>query len=80
MKVRPLAGQAGTTADTDGQDAGNCRLTASADGRERPQTAPECRSVSAFVAGALEALDRDDVAAAQALFRDLAAGLALTGG
>jgi hypothetical protein len=32
------------------------------------------------VAGALEALDREDVAAARALLRDVAARLALPGG
>jgi hypothetical protein len=37
------------------------------------------RSVSALVAGALEALDRGDVAAAQALLRNVAARLALAG-
>jgi hypothetical protein len=80
LKVTSPAGQAGTEADSDGQDAGNRGLTASADGRGRPQTAPEGRNVSDLVAGALAALDQGDVAAAQALLRDVAARLALAGG
>jgi hypothetical protein len=84
LKVRPPAGQAWTGADSGGQDAGNRGLTSVPDGPDRPRTAPECRSVSesvsALVAGALEALDRGDVAAARALLRDVAARLALPGG
>jgi hypothetical protein len=57
-----------------------CGLTASTDGPERPRTISECQSVSALVAGALEALDRDDAAAARALLRAIAARLALPGG
>jgi hypothetical protein len=79
------AGQAGTAADTDGQDAGDRGLTLTAIGPDGPGADPECRgvseSVSALVAGALKALDRGDVAAARALLRDVAArfeqGLAL---
>jgi len=76
LKVRPPAGQDGTAPDRTGQDAGNRGLTASADGRERPSTTLERQSVSALVAGALEALDRGEVAAALALLRDVEARLA----
>ena len=82
--MRPPAGQAWTGADSDGQTSENRGLTAVADGPDRPGAAPQCRSVSdsvsALVAGALEALDRGDVAAARALLRDVAARLALPGG
>jgi hypothetical protein len=84
LKVRPPAGQDGTAPDTDGQTAENRGLAAVADGPERPGADQECRSVSesvsALVAGALEALDRSDVAAARALLRDVAPRLALPGG
>jgi hypothetical protein len=39
-----------------------------------------CLSVSGLVAGAIEALERDDVAKPQALLRDVAAKLALSSG
>jgi len=77
LKVRPPAGHAGTAPDTDGQVAENRGL---AGGPDRPQAAPECRSVSALVAAAIEALDRGDAAEARALLRDVAARVALSGG
>ena len=80
MKVRPPAGQAWTPTVVDGQDAENRGLMASADGPEWPGADLECQSIGALVAGALEALDRGDVAEAQALLRDVAARLALPGG
>jgi hypothetical protein len=83
LKVRPPAGQAWTGADSNGQDTGNRGLTAVPDGPDRTGADPECRSVSeslsALVAGALEALDRDDVPAARALLRQVAARLGLPG-
>ena len=84
MKVRPPAGQALTGADSKGHGTENCGLTAVPDGPDRPGADPECRSVSesvsALVAGALEALDRGDIAAARILLRDVAARSALPGG
>ena len=80
MKVRPPDGQAGTAPDSDGQVAENRGLKAVADGPDRPKAAQECQSVSALVEGAIAALDRSDVAEARALLRDVAAGLALSGG
>ncbi len=78
--MRPRVGQAWTPRVVDGHDTENRGLTAVPDGPEGPGANPECRSVSALVAGALEALDRGDVAEAQALLRDVAATLALPGG
>ena len=78
--MRPPAGHAGTVPDTDGQAAENRGLAVVADGPDRPLAAPECQSVSALVADAIAALDRGDVAEAQALLRDVAARLALSGG
>ena len=80
LKERPPAGHAWTAPDTDGQTAENRGLAAVADGHEQPQADPECQSVSALVASAIAALDQGDVAEAQALLRDVAARVALSGG
>ena len=77
--MRPPAGHAGTAPDSDGQAAENRGLAAVADG-PTARSGPECQSVSALVADAIAALDRGDVAEAQALLRDVAARLALPGG
>ena len=80
MKVRPPTGQAWTPADSGGQDAEHRGLPAVPDGPDGPRSDPRCRSVSALIADALDALDREDVAAARAPLCDVADSLALAGG